>query len=112
LETRSRTVSLDDIGIERCDFIKIDAEGAELLVLKGATQVLGRWHPHLMLEVQEPHCRRFGYSPEAIADLLGTLGYRPFTYRGARFVESSISDADGNVFFLHPDRTERRILSQ
>ena len=31
--------------------IKIDVEGAELEVLKGATKILNRWHPILIIEV-------------------------------------------------------------
>jgi FkbM family methyltransferase len=35
----------------RCDLIKIDTEGAELRVLKGAQKTLGRFNPKVVLEV-------------------------------------------------------------
>ena len=34
------TVTLDELNLERVDFIKIDAEGAEMQVLEGATKIL------------------------------------------------------------------------
>lgn len=37
--------------IDRCDFIKIDAEGAESLILKGASNVLGNIKPVISIEV-------------------------------------------------------------
>jgi FkbM family methyltransferase len=57
------------------DFIKIDVEGGELDVLKGATQTILRHHPLIYCEVYEKWAKSFGYSP---ADLLGyvrSLGY-------------------------------------
>lgn len=47
--------SLDSLvsqsGIERLDFIKVDVEGCELEVLKGAEQTLNRFKPTVMLEM-------------------------------------------------------------
>ncbi|MBN2137214.1 MAG: FkbM family methyltransferase [Sedimentisphaerales bacterium] len=48
-------VSLDDFcekeGIERLDFIKIDTDGHELEVLRGAAKVIGRFKPAVIFEV-------------------------------------------------------------
>ena len=59
-----RTVRLDDLVVERNirpDFMKIDTEGAEMLVLRGARQVLIESRPTLFLsthgkEVHEKCC--------------------------------------------------------
>ena len=57
--------------IDRIDFIKIDVEGHELAVLKGAQQTLTRFHPPLVLECgAEDSNARF-----ALHDLLVKLGY-------------------------------------
>jgi FkbM family methyltransferase len=60
-------------------FIKVDVEGHEAAVLRGATAVLERDHPVLLLELEERHKRG------AIADvarLLAGFGYRGFYFRG------------------------------
>jgi len=48
-------VSIDDFcekeGIERVDFIKIDTDGHELEVLKGAEKVIARFRPTIIFEV-------------------------------------------------------------
>ncbi|MGB8861105.1 MAG: FkbM family methyltransferase [Ilumatobacteraceae bacterium] len=44
------TVRLDDLGIDRVDVIKIDVEGAEPMVLRGATSMIERDHPVIVFE--------------------------------------------------------------
>jgi FkbM family methyltransferase len=74
---------LDRVGevaaLPRVDFIKVDAEGAELPVLKGARQLLLRDHPLLHLEIEPTWMRAFNYSPEDLESYLRGLGYRYFT---------------------------------
>jgi FkbM family methyltransferase len=76
------TIRLDDYvaeqGLTRLDFIKCDAEGAELLVLKGAAGLLRQFEPILHLEVSEAWTRDFGYSPSELAELLESSGYSYF----------------------------------
>ncbi len=45
-------------SVRRVDFIKIDAEGAELSILKGGISLLERFRPVLAVEV---HCTRTGF---------------------------------------------------
>jgi len=42
------------------DFIKIDTEGMELEVLAGAAQLIARYRPTVLVEVEESHRRAFG----------------------------------------------------
>jgi FkbM family methyltransferase len=64
--------TLDGIaGDERPALIKIDVEGGEREVLRGAQQVLGRDDaPILMLEVNHETSAAFGYEPHELIDLL------------------------------------------
>lgn len=62
-------------------FIKIDVEGHEEAVLLGATALLERDHPALLIEIEERH--KPG-AIEAVRRHLGTLGYRGFFYRGGK----------------------------
>ena len=46
------TMRLDDCGLTDVGFIKIDVEGHELAVLRGATETIDREQPNLMVEVE------------------------------------------------------------
>jgi FkbM family methyltransferase len=51
---------LDELVIdEPISFIKIDVEGMELPVLKGAEQVFERWRPALASEIANAHIKKF-----------------------------------------------------
>ena len=63
-------------GRDRVDAIKCDVEGAELAVLNGAAITLERFHPILLIEIEERHTRRYGHSAEEVFDLLAAHGYR------------------------------------
>jgi FkbM family methyltransferase len=75
--------SLDSIflqlEISRIDFIKIDTEGSELNVLKGAEGVLRRFKPPIVMEYQNVNTNMFGYDREEIIALLQIYGYNSFT---------------------------------
>jgi len=56
-------------------FIKIDVQGAELMVLKGATEILHHWHPVLFIEIDEPSLNNLGTSSEELIDFIFSFGY-------------------------------------
>ena len=76
----ARTLPLDVIlrntGVSRVDAIKIDVEGAEYLVLKGAAETLKRHHPFLIVELSEVQLRTMGTSSAEITSLLQSYGYQ------------------------------------
>lgn len=78
---RVRARPLDAIiresGVSRVDVIKIDVEGAELLVLKGARATLTRYHPLLIVEVVEHQLGAMGTSSVEITKFLRSFGYEP-----------------------------------
>ncbi|MDF1756308.1 MAG: FkbM family methyltransferase [Verrucomicrobiales bacterium] len=76
-EVKVRT--LDDFSltdtISRVDFIKADIEGAELMFIQGGIDVLNRFRPILLLEVQAHSTRTFGYEPRDLFLLMKSLDY-------------------------------------
>jgi FkbM family methyltransferase len=62
--------------LDRLDFLKIDAEGHDLEVLKGARELLRRWHPPVLLEVGNVPGRSLQESISEARDLLEPHGYR------------------------------------
>lgn len=55
----TQSVCLDQMGLVGCDLLKIDVEGAELLVLKGARKLIGRDKPVIIIEI-DGHGKRYG----------------------------------------------------
>jgi len=60
------------------DFLKCDVEGAELLVLKGASRILTRDLPVIFLEICHDWTKDYGYQPVDIVIFLEGLGYDRF----------------------------------
>src|ERR1017187_6461792 len=76
-----RARPLDDIvseaGVTRVDMIKIDVEGAEYVVLKGAQKTLARFHPVVLAEILDHNLRAMGSSTSELIGFMRTLGYTP-----------------------------------
>lgn len=74
-----QTETLDELlaasGIDRVDAMKIDVEGAEELVLRGATGCLTRHSPIVIFEFNPDTAGRLGLLPWGARDLLESLGY-------------------------------------
>ena len=66
---------LDSYEFGPVGLIKIDVEGHELDVLEGASEILERDHPNLIIEAEERH--RIG-ALESVSVFLKQFGYRPF----------------------------------
>jgi FkbM family methyltransferase len=75
VKTRTLDSFLEEFGQNRVDMIKVDVEGAELEVLRGAREVLRR-NPDvvLLLELHPP----LGVNPAEVCDFLSHLGLSLF----------------------------------
>lgn len=79
---RVKVASLDELwptwNFDRLDLIKIDVEGAEWSVLRGAHGLLQRYRPKLIIEIGRLTCQAAGYEPEAFATWLVGQHYQLF----------------------------------
>ena len=78
IETERPQVTLDEFCTQNRlapDVVKIDVEGAELLVLKGARRTLAKYQPLLFLSIHPAHLKTMGQSTEEVERLLRELGY-------------------------------------
>ena len=78
-------ITLDDYlereGIERVDIMKADVEGAEGLVVGGASRLLNdetRRPWVIMLELYDQNLQAFGSSLKIVTDKMKTFRYKPF----------------------------------
>lgn len=72
---RLDTLCSESLRVETCSFAKIDVEGSELLVLRGAATFLATRRPLLMIELDVAMSARYGSSPQATIAFLEGLGY-------------------------------------
>lgn len=72
-----KTEKLDDVIPEtlRIDFVKIDVEGAEYLVLQGAKNLLIRAKPIIIFEFGLGASEFYGTKPEMMYDFFASVNY-------------------------------------
>src|SRR5579883_1711683 len=75
-----RVTTLDEVvdrmGLDSVACIKIDVEGAEALVLRGASRTLARFRPTVLFEANSYAASRFDGGGPGPVELLSRLGYR------------------------------------
>jgi hypothetical protein len=87
--TETLTVRTEDLDSSLPDgyvphLLKIDVEGAEHLVLRGALRTLAAHHPLVLFEHQKSTAAHYGSGPEEIFALLsGEAGMRIFDMDGS-----------------------------
>jgi len=69
------TKTLDSYSLDGVSFIKIDVEGHEMSVLRGAEYLLKKQRPTLLIEIEERHCQ--GNTLD-VPNYLKDLGYKMF----------------------------------
>jgi len=95
-----------DLGLERIDCIKIDVEGAEERVIRGAQESLRRWHPTVIFEANCPTLTSQGVPTDAAWNQLRELGYRFYLLDDdSKLSEVTRMPADYcNIIARHPSR--------
>lgn len=69
-------IALDDLKLQRLDFLKLDVEGMEVQALAGAIRTIILCRPIIYLELNHACLARYNASYANILLMLGGLGYR------------------------------------
>ncbi|HKW64038.1 MAG TPA: FkbM family methyltransferase [Candidatus Acidoferrum sp.] len=101
---------LSELGVSKVDFIKLDAEGAELSVLYGAMKLLSRNpRPAMLVEVQDIRTKPWGYAARGILQFLIRMDYQWFAIaaKGALLpIPCDLETYDANLVAFPIERTE------
>lgn len=66
---------VEQLQPNRIDLIKIDVEGFELFVLRGATQLIEKHRPILFVELAEVNLQEHSLTPNDLVSFIHNLGY-------------------------------------
>jgi FkbM family methyltransferase len=120
-ESRGETVAtlpldeaLHQASVKGVDVIKMDVEGAELLVLRGATRVITLHRPTVLFEMNPEASRRLGFSPHAVWDLLANSGYEFFVLKqdGSLSALEAMRMVLGNILAIPRGETNQLFADQ
>lgn len=75
IDLTSVDIFYQEFNIEKIDILKIDAEGTELDVLKGAIQVIKKFHPKIILAIHPQLIKNNNQTIAEIYDLIYSLNY-------------------------------------
>lgn len=107
--------SLDDVlrrvSVSRVDVIKIDAEGAEELVLRGAIRTLVCMRPVIIYEVNAEASAKLGLLPHGGTKLLEELDYE-FFVEGKPEISSDLGVARGYFNVVAIPRHREQVLTE
>jgi FkbM family methyltransferase len=64
-----------ELNLERVDAMKVDVEGAEVYVLRGAVNTMKRFHPKIVVEIVERQLASMHTTPHDLIGLIEGAGY-------------------------------------
>lgn len=81
---RAQTTTLDDwfasSNLSTIDFMKVDVEGAELMVLRGGVNTIKAHRPVICMEIDPSYLQRLSTTPEDIFQFMASAGYARQSY--------------------------------
>lgn len=97
----------------KIDIVKCDVEGAELMVMQGASRMLSHDRPVLLLEILRKWSKAFGYHPNDVIALLAQQGYDCWGVGKGSIRPMTTVDEDTeetNYLFLTEDHASERAI--
>lgn len=88
-----RLMTLDEFisehQIDRVDAIKLDVEGAELQVIRGADQTIRHFKPVMMVEINATTLKSSGTTPEELFQTIVNYGYKGHVIRNGKLIPTT-----------------------
>jgi FkbM family methyltransferase len=103
---RVRALTIDDFcrthAVGRVRLMKCDVEGAELMVLRGATATIEQWRPLVFCEVYEQYCAQYCYAAADVFSFFAARRYRSMQFGGGVFrpLDPKAYAGAGDVLFV------------
>lgn len=69
------TFQIDSLNLERVDFVKLDTEGTEPLVLEGMRETILRCRPKMLIELYSTILAKQGFTRQDVYDFLKSVDY-------------------------------------
>ena len=102
-----RSITLDavvrDLQISHVDFLKIDVEGAEPLVLRGAKQTIEKFRPSILFEINAPAMKALGFPHDTSWTILTEYGYAFYSLESGHLAPEASCPPSGNIWAVHKD---------
>ena len=92
------------LALNRLDLVKADIEGAELMMLKGATRTLETMRPALYLELDPSHLARCGGTLAEAWEFLTARDYRAYDPAPGRDRAPLAEPSGGDILWLPAER--------
>jgi len=70
------SITIDGLGLDRVDLIKIDVQGADLAVLRGCKQTIKKHHPRIIFEYEPMFDQRFNNTWEDYLSFINDVDYK------------------------------------
>jgi len=90
-------------------FLKIDVEGFELNVIKGATKLLSSGNIFAILIETNDSTEKYGFNKSEIFSFLKKYNYEPFDYDYSSNKITEYKDDDNTIFILDKDFVNNRL---
>lgn len=86
--------------VEHIDMVKIDVEGADLLVLFGMEQLLTQKLVKFIQIENSEHIKLSGYTFQNAIEYMAALGYNCYDFDGERFIQIKEPTQSENLYFI------------
>jgi FkbM family methyltransferase len=108
VEVKTLDVVLSANAVGKIDFIKIDVEGADELVCRGALETLRKHLPPVFFENNSASALRMGLKAGGTAAVLAQLGYTLYQCERERLIKvTTTTPPEGNILALHSSKAPK-----